>query len=546
MKDIYNRIGIMFLSLSLLTTVACTKTKVSSDKKSNSSNSSASSNISDVSSDEVASNEPEEIYLTETRLSATGTIRAKTESSLKNIPANCANLSNPLIGGYDKEADKRRKEISSTENTETFYKISGQKYYISAVGNDENDGTSPEKAFKSVNALDNVSLKAGDAVLFERDSVFRLVRSINCISGVTYGSYGKGEKPKLYFSPKALNDPSLWTPTKKKNVWVAEFPYTQVATIVFNHGSEIGYAKRKGLQQLERNGAFYHNTEYGFLYLYCDKGNPGKVYSSVEASASGQIFYIDEESQNIVIDNICMKYSGNFAVNGCENTNGISITNCEMGYIGGANGYMGTVRYGNAVQFWQGAMNLNVSNNWIYQTFDSAISWQGKATAEKPAVYKNTVFDGNLLEYNNADFEFWDSDYASLDGLQISNNIMRFTSLGWGTRPDDWGIRGIEASLLVDFQNMSRVKNVSIKNNIFDSAGRTIVKFLANNYSQFNEITVSGNSVYVKKSYRTQDDVIAGFNRSDADPEILQATNQSELEKAFERFSKDTVVKWVD
>ena len=150
------------------------------------------------------------------------------------------------------------------------------------------------------------------------------------------------------------------------------------------------------------------------------------------------------------------------------------------------------------------------------------------------------------MEYNNADFEFWDSDYASLDGLQINTNIMRFTSLGWGTRSDDWGIRGIEGCIRIDFQNMSRVKNVSIKNNIFDSAGRTIAMFIANNYSQFNDTIVSGNSVYLKKSYRTDDNVVIGFNKSDADSERSQATNQSELEKAFEQFAKDTVVKWVD
>lgn len=545
MKNIHYRIGIVFLSLSLLTTVACTKAKKSSDGKTDSNNSSVSSNIADISSDEPETNESEEVYSTETKFSATGTVQGKVDN-LNDIPANCANLNNPLMGGYDKAAEKKRKEILNTGNTEKYYKLTRKKYYISAVGDDENDGSSPEKAFKSVNALDNVALKAGDAVLFERGSVFRLTRAINCVSGVTYGSYGVGTKPKLYFSPKALEDPSLWTPTKKKNVWVAEFPYSQVATIVFNHGSEIGYAKRKGLQQLERNGAFYHNTEYGFLYLYCDKGNPGKVYKSIEASVSGTIFYVAPEFKNITIDNICMKYSGDFAFSSGTNTDGISITNCEMGYIGGANGYMGTVRYGNAVQLWQGAMNLNVSNNWIYQTFDSALSWQGKATEDKPAVYKNTVFNENLLEYNNADFEFWDSDYASLDGLQINNNIMRFTSLGWGTRSDDWGIRGIEGCIRIDFQNMSRVKNVSIKNNIFDSAGRTIAMFIANNYSQFNDTIVSGNSVYLKKSYRTEDTVVIGFNKSDADSERLQATNQSELEKAFEQFAKDTVVKWVD
>ena len=100
---------------------------------------------------------------------------------------NTANLNKPLKGYVDKKAEKLRKEILNTENTEEYYAIKGTKYYISSVnGDDMNSGTSPEKALKSIEGLSKIELKSGDAVLFERDSVFRIYTTFLTADGVTY------------------------------------------------------------------------------------------------------------------------------------------------------------------------------------------------------------------------------------------------------------------------------------------------------------------------------------------------------------------------
>ena len=103
---------------------------------------------------------------------------------------NCANLSTPSSGYAEKEATELRNKILNAKNTEENYKITGKKYYISPGGDDTNDGLSEETPFRTPFVLSGLDLKSGDAVLFERDSIFRISSTISTKSGVVYGSYG--------------------------------------------------------------------------------------------------------------------------------------------------------------------------------------------------------------------------------------------------------------------------------------------------------------------------------------------------------------------
>src|ERR1700687_3796519 len=81
-------------------------------------------------------------------------------------------------------------------------------YYISSsLGNDNNDGQSPEKAWKNLSKIflkstskdpfqpgDNVLLKRGD----QWDGQIRLQASGTAQKPVTLGAYGQGPKPLLY------------------------------------------------------------------------------------------------------------------------------------------------------------------------------------------------------------------------------------------------------------------------------------------------------------------------------------------------------------
>ena len=72
-------------------------------------------------------------------------------------------------------------------------------YYLSANGNDRNNGNSAETSWKTIERLNKQKLIAGDSVLFKRGDIFtgEIVagNSGSKKLSIIYGAYGSGEKP---------------------------------------------------------------------------------------------------------------------------------------------------------------------------------------------------------------------------------------------------------------------------------------------------------------------------------------------------------------
>ncbi len=451
---------------------------------------------------------------------------------------NRANIMNPMTGGADSQAEELRTAIvEATDNLS----VTGKTYYISPDGDDMNEGTSPETAFRTLDVLKWLELTTGDAVLLERGSIFRVTDPIAAVPGITYGAYGSGDKPCIYGSPKNYADDSLWTPSRMKNVWKLPFNYDDAGNIVFNHGEYVGVKRMSGLNQLVQTGDFYHNVEDGIIYLYCAEGNPGKCYEDIEISPHISLFYLDGGVSGVTIDNLCLKYAGAFGVNAVWANSNITITNCEMGYIGGSKLDLSR-RYGNAIQFWSGTQNTTVKNCWIYQVFDTAITFQGSSEIE----YTDITFADNLLEYNDMDIEIWDkSENFVIRNLVVENNIMRFNSHGWGTRTIDAGNRGGAACFQFDMANC-KTATVSVKNNTFDCSNYSAVYWRLPKGSSL-QADVTGNSIYANANRVSAGIMMYASANGDAYPEASKATNQTELEAAFRKMdSSPSEIRWLD
>lgn len=446
---------------------------------------------------------------------------------------NVANQMLSMKGGAFEQAEERRTTILNAED-EVKAKEGCKTYYISPKGdNFKNDGTSPETPFRSIQGLDVVKLEAGDAVLFERGSVFRLEKAINAVSGITYGAYGEGEKPCIYGSPNNYADASKWKPTNKKNVWKLATIVADVGTIVFDHGVEVGVKKMSGLNQLEKTGDFFHNEDNDFVYLYCEEGNPGKVYKDIEFNVNMDIFRLDNDVSDVTIDNLTLKYCGALAIDGAHNNKNITITNCEIGYIGGSKLSLST-RYGNAIQFWNTCDNVKVENCWIYQTYDTAFTFQGQSNGTNT----NISFCNNLLEYNDMDVEFWSgADVMTIENLKFDNNIMRFSSYGWGTRVEEGGTRGMSSFFRVylDNKEVKMSGELSIQNNIFDGSKYGAIKWMDHK----DVFTISGNTIY------TFDNLITNRAFIKYKDKEYFVTDQATLEAAFKTFDSTATIKWL-
>lgn len=456
-----------------------------------------------------------------------------------------ANLANKYVGYAEEERNKLRDEILNTKNTLDLYKIKGTVYYVSTSGDDDNDGKSPKNAIRTLAAVGGLMLEPGDAVLFERDCIFRMYEPFYCQSGITYGSYGKGSKPMFVGSPENFAKDVVWSPSKKRNVWQTDYMYAYASGAFFNQGEECGYMK-SAIGDLNKNTDFFCDTENSVVYLYCDKGNPSKVWDSIELSQSGIRIELPTRVANVTIDNICIRFCGEGGIRGEYLNHDITVTNCEIGYVGGA--WHGTVRYGNGIELWCGGWNLNWSHNWIYQTFDSGISPQSNIGGELLKM-DNVVFSNNLFEFNNADIEFWEHGCESgltpsrFKDWYMENNICRFTSLGWGTRADDGGIRGIDGVFFGRSSDNAMI-NVNWRNNIIDCPGRQIYKFTISNKEQYDGWKRENNTYYIKQSLRTTDDLAIGLTAPINNTTNYVANTEEATLAAFAEFEPDSKVYW--
>ncbi len=433
----------------------------------------------------------------------------------------------------------RNKILNAKDNL----KIKGTKYYVSSInGNDNNDGTSPEKAFKTLTKTSQISLKEGDAVLLERGSLFRLNSSYSLKNGVTYAAYGSGNKPAVYGSSRNYAVAYLWNPyNEKKNIWVIDNSFQgDVGNIVFDHGS----LRSNGMDyvlSLSKNGDFYYDDVNSKLYLYYDKGNPAKSFKDIEISPRFVLFNIPTGGHDITIDNISFRYSGNFAIRGLELDN-IDITNCEIAWIGGAWQTNGMARFGNGIEV-GGIQNSTWKNNWIYQIYDSGITFQLNTNT-----VKNNYFTENLFEYcGMAAFEWWQSvSEGVIDGIiedvYFTDNISRFHGYGW-INDRSRGARHIQGPWQnQDYPNM---KNFVIKNNIFDTALGAFYSWKTYTDGGNSGHTIEQNTYIMRKN---SEGIAAVYGCGSDVPAITYSANdQKSLEKAVAVLDKNPkLVKWIE
>ena len=396
----------------------------------------------------------------------------------------------------DEKSELLKKKVLNSPNLDIDLPM-GKTYYVSNSGSDDNDGLSENTPWKTTQKLNESEILPGSVVLFKRGDVWRTT-SIYCREGVTYSAYGEGNKPLFLGSPENGADEKKWTLyNKEQNIWVYEKEFCDLGTLLFNEEEvalkEIpdffeGKFYVRGTERkeefsvdkhLERDLSFFSEcipnktsekfhhpkaNNKGKLYLRCNKGNPGKVYNSIEFFTKPNLF-ITMSNKNITIDNLAIKYTGGHAISAYDNADNLTVQNCEIGWIGGSiqiysNGV--ATRFGNGVEVYLNVKNYLVRNNYIYQCYDAGVTHQGGAH------YENVVFENNLIEHCIYAIEYFlrgneDDPQLLQKDIYFENNILRYNGSGFGKqRPDPYS-----AAIRTNF-NANLAENFVIKNNIID------------------------------------------------------------------------------
>ena len=390
------------------------------------------------------------------------------------------------IAKVDRAAERMKRSILSAP---TKVKPAGTIYYVSAEGDDSNDGLSPKRALRTIARVNELELKPSDGVLFRRGDLWR-----GCVvtrKGVTYSAYGKGEKPRIYGSPCDAAVEGEWIATDVPNVYMYSQELSKdVGTLVFNDG-EKGCAfkvmkvlrdgmpplhvdtgeKFESYRDLKRDLDLYHDYKGAKrLYLCSTEGNPAERFESIEMLTYGNVFRATDQ---VHIDNICLKYCGAHAI-GSGTNKGLKVTNCEIGWIGGSIQFENPVgaptRFGNAVEIYGGCEDFTIDNCYVYQVYDAALTHQHQGDTKHMLTMKRVRYTNCLVEDCVYAIEYFlgreDTlkEHYMLDIL-FENNILRRAGMGWGSqRPN------VESPAIIKSwsHHNNRAFNYVIRGNIFD------------------------------------------------------------------------------
>lgn len=472
-----------------------------------------------------------------------GTGNAHDILDLVKVKKDAANVGDK--GGAGAEATAMLNNIMSAPSIAT----TGTVRYVSASGSDSNAGTEAKPYATLKKAISSSS--AGDTILVKRGDTFYVdvndENGININKGIKISAYGTGDKPLFIGSAGNYADSSKWT-NVSGNIWKlnmknkfysslhdANIPGTLYffnsttdkepaligRVLKLKDGSDNVSTRFTSYNELEKEGDVYYATSIssftGDVYVYCSQ-NPatkyGKIYIAEKRAAIGIA------SDNVTIDNIAVKFTGGHAIS-ATGRNNITITNCEVGYVGGAPNITGSnldETMGNGIQFGNYGKNLTVDSCYVHDCYDAGLTFQTYTDSSTAA---NITFDGvnftnNLLTNNFYNIEFFTVGQAANKGgssaahdgymknINITGNIMRFAGESWSLyqRADT----SLRAANICVTQNAYYVntQNLKIQGNIFDCTMSQMIFWQWGGLDAHKDktthtgVTISGNTYYQK------------------------------------------------
>lgn len=439
---------------------------------------------------------------------------------------------------------ERINEIRKSSNT-NISNIDGNIYFISNDGDDTADGKTPQTAWATLSKLQTEfsnSIQNGDCILFNRGDVFR--GNINVTKdNILLGSYGDENKQKPIINVSPYNastegnwievEPNIWKYSEKidadvgviwffkndnsllnKHDW-SDYSYEFGQKISFDESfdeSNIDFSTilTQDLQFYHTGKAYSWSNTGEYIYLY-SQINPQLRFDDIEFAEGVNAIY---GRTNLTVDNLKIVFAGNHGI-GTGSVSNLTVTNCELGYIGGSRQNQNNVRFGNAIEIYGEVKETSnykvdtgfvVDNNYIYEIYDAGITFQYTANTTSSIVEK-VNFTNNVVERCNYSIEYWnvsksttqDKENSYINKCLFQNNIFRYSGYGVSqTRPDKGQSSHIKTWVHdADYENYV-IGTFEIKNNIFYISSEQMLSIYACNEDSMPFL--SNNSFYNDKT----------------------------------------------
>lgn len=403
------------------------------------------------------------------------------------------------LSDVNAKADALKAEILNSASKTDF--AAGTVYYVSNSGSDTNNGKSSKTAWATLSKVSHADLKSGNVVLFERGGTWR--GRLTAKAGVTYSAYGSGDKPRIIGSLQNYSIRDKWKGTSTPNVYVYDQVFSNDAgVLVFNGGESYTCKKVVGIDgftgdisQLKNDLEMFHSISDKKIYLYSDKGNPADRFPSIEFCLKEHIIRVDGD--HVAIDNLCLKFGGAHGISS-GSRNGLKVTNCELGWIGGSI-QRETTRYGNGVEIYGACRDYVVDHCYIYQIYDAGVTHQYKNyTSSQTVIMENVTYRNNLIEYCSYSIEYFlDQPMSEGDvmrNISFTNNVCRFAGYGFGWQRPNKVARHIQAGWLGGKRKYP-AENFQVEGNIFD---RSVDVLLSVSALKEEHLPKMENNIYIQ------------------------------------------------
>lgn len=284
-------------------------------------------------------------------------------------------------------------------------------YYVDSSFTAQGDGSSPENPLRSHDAIQP---KPGDSVLFRRGTSYR--SGIYPPDGepgapISFGAYGEGDEPRFYGSVNA-SDPRDWV-AEGACVWrYAGTLASEACNIVFDYGESFGVMAwtRDGLNS---TGKWFFSAPFSTDHtpadaalLHYSESNPAECHRDIEICVFGKR-RMATGGRHLRFSDLHFLCSGVHGFAGTD-VEDVRIERCKFSFIGGCPWSVeGHIRFGNGVEFWDGARNCVVTGCEFREIYDSCATTQGPG--ENCRQFEEIHIDGNRCEnYGMAAFELRD------------------------------------------------------------------------------------------------------------------------------------------
>ncbi|MDO5566222.1 MAG: hypothetical protein Q4G59_06155, partial [Planctomycetia bacterium] len=238
----------------------------------------------------------------------------------------------------------------------------------------------------------------------------------------------------------------------------------------------IAAFKRWEENQLKEQDDFLYDIESKSV-LYYSKTNPALLYDEMEAALRKHNI---TGTHDVIIDGLALSCSAAHGVGGGGQYRA-TIRNCDITWIGGGHltGYERKhVRFGNGVEFWAGASDNLVENNFFAEVYDVAMSNQGRELCE----VNNVVWRNNIICRCEQSYEIWFTNpETQIRGLVFEQNTSVDTGCGWShrQRPDKRGTH------LLSYRLKPLVFDMHVRKNVFCNTKNDLIWFLNERAAEF-------------------------------------------------------------